>query len=284
MNAKKKLVIGLLILVGGYLALAVAASLIVPKMIVDSERRLFGVRLAAVRVEQDQILLSQRIQDVTNRTLGKGGSKDEEVAALLADPDINRLALVYLGTDWAVQRSGFVGAASHLRREVKRQQEAHKKIEAQTIDLENQMAQRVKDLEQRRKSLNIQFSRLNRKGLDYQAKCDELDDIDRQLRLCRDRSDYHDLAYRRHLAHKEADKKFVEAHANAEAEIFRLASEYQDKTVGTLTRVLAEKMGELRVEANKPDRLRRLMSPFNIWPVNLICRMPLEGGTDGKPL
>ena len=280
----KKLVIGLLILVAGYLALAVAASLVIPKMIVDSERRLFGVRLAAVRVEQDQILLSQRIQDVTNRTLGKGGSKDEEVAALLADPDINRLAFVYLSADWAVQRSGFVGAAAHLRREVRLQQEAQKKIEAQTIELENQMAQRIKDLERRRKSLNIQLSLSNRKSQNHQAKLDELSDIDRQLWLCRDRSDYHDHTYRRHLERKEVDEKFIEAHARAEAEVFRLASEYQDKTVGTLTRVLAEKLGELKVEANKPDRLRRLMSPFNIWPVNLICRMPLEGGADGKPL
>lgn len=282
----KKALIGLLVLAAGYLALAVVAWRTVPKMVADSERRLFGVRLAAARIEQDQILLSQRIQDITNQTLGKGCLKDEEVAALLADPDINRLALVYLGADWAIQRSSLVGAAAHLRREVNQQQERRKELEEQTIMLEKQRAQRIKELERRRKSLNIQLSLLNKKGEGYQSHRCELEDVERQLMLCRDRSDYHDLTYRRHLEHKAQEEQFVEANAKSESEVFRLASDYQAKTVGVLTRVMAEKLGELKVEANKPDRLRRLMSPFNIWPVNLICRMPMpqEGEIDGKPL
>ncbi len=126
---KKKIIIGLSILIGGYLVLAIVASLLVPRMIADSERRLFGIRLATVRVEQDQILLSQRIQDTISQTLDKGRPKDEEVSALLADPDINRLALVYLGADWSVQRSEFIGAVAHLRREIKLQTESKKKLE-----------------------------------------------------------------------------------------------------------------------------------------------------------
>ncbi len=279
---KKKIVIGLLILVGGYLALAVVASLLAPKMIADSERRLFGIRLATARVEQDQILLSQRIQDTISQTLDKGQSKDEEVAVLLTDPDINRLALVYLGADWSVQRSEFIGAVAHLRREIKLQTESKKKLETQTVALEKQTASRVKELERRKRCISLQLSFL--KGDDHRAKLDELNDVDRQLLLLRDRADYHDLTYQKHLAHKETEDKLIEAHAKTEAEVFRLASEYQAKTLGTLARILAEKRSELTVEANRPNRLRQLMSPFNIWPINRICRMPLEEVADGKPL
>lgn len=279
---KKKIVIGLLILVGGYLALAVVASLLAPKMIADSERRLFGIRLATARVEQDQILLSQRIQDIISQTLDKGQSKDEEVAVLLTDPDINRLALVYLGADWSVQRSEFIGAVAHLRREIKLQTESKKKLETQTVALEKQTASRVKELERRKRCISLQLSFL--KGDDHRAKLDELNDVDRQLLLLRDRADYHDLTYQKHLAHKETEDKLIEAHAKTEAEVFRLASEYQAKTLGTLARILAEKRSELTVEANRPNRLRQFMSPFNIWPINRICRMPLEEVADGKPL
>lgn len=279
---KKKIVIGLLILVGGYLALAVVASLLAPKMIADSERRLFGIRLATARVEQDQILLSQRIQDTISQTLDKGQSKDEEVAVLLTDPGINRLALVYLGADWSVQRSEFIGAVAHLRREIKLQTESKKKLETQTVALEKQTASRVKELERRKRCISLQLSFL--KGDDHRAKLDELNDVDRQLLLLRDRADYHDLTYQKHLAHKETEDKLIEAHAKTEAEVFRLASEYQAKTLGTLARILAEKRSELTVEANRPNRLRQLMSPFNIWPINRICQMPLEEVADGKPL
>lgn len=279
---KKKIVIGLLILVGGYLALAVVASLLAPKMIADSERRLFGIRLATARVEQDQILLSQRIQDTISQTLDKGQSKDEEVAVLLTDPDINRLALVYLGADWSVQQSEFIGAVAHLRREIKLQTESKKKLETQTVALEKQTASRVKELERRKRCISLQLSFL--KGDDHRAKLDELNDVDRQLLLLRDRADYHDLTYQKHLAHKETEDKLIEAHAKTEAEVFRLASEYQAKTLGTLAHILAEKRSELTVEANRPNRLRQLMSPFNIWPINRICRMPLEEVADGKPL
>lgn len=38
---------------------------------------------------------------------------------------------------------------------------------------------------------------------------------------------------------------------------------------------MAEKLYELRLESNKPDYLRRILSPFNIWPLNKIVKLPL---------
>lgn len=274
---KRKLVWGSLIAVTVYIILAVVAWLIVPKMIADSEGRLFGVRIAIARLEQDQILLSQRIQAVIDQTLGKGRQKEEEVAALLADPDINHLALVYLGADWVIQRSELVGVAAHMRNLFNQQKKDRNKTLNRLDQREDEILQKVKKLERRKRGILAQMPLMNRGSSSYKSAIDELDEVDRQLFLYMDRRVYLETKRSNDVQRDKMDETFAEARAKTEAEIFRLASEYESKTVGTLARVMAEKLGELRFEANKPTHLRRFMSPFNIWPVNQICQMPLEG-------
>ena len=284
---KKKLTIACVLVclaaVATYLVFAFVAWRTVPKMVADAERRLFGVRVAIARLEQDQILLSQRIQAVTDQTLGKGRPKEEEVAALLADPDINRLAFVYLGADWAIQRSGLVGSAAHLR-DLFNQQKSDRQGARNRMDRhEAEDKRKITELERRKRSLVLQLTTLNRRGNGFASKQLELDDVERQLALYRDRRVYWETQRFDDAQRDKTDEVFAEARAKTEAEVFRLASEYQAQTVGTLTRVMAAKLGELKQEANKPTHIRRFMSPFNIWPVNRICRMPLEG-EDAKQL
>ena len=274
---KRKLVWGSLIAVTVYIVLAVVAWLIVPKMIADSEGRLFGVRIAIARLEQDQILLSQRIQAVIDQTLGKGRLKDEEVATLLADPDINHLALVYLGADWVIQRSELIGVAAHMRNQFSQQKKDRKNTLKRLDQNEDEVLQKIKELERRKRGITTQMPLMNRRSSSFMSAMHELEEVDRQLVLYRDRHIYLDTKRFNDVQRNKIDETFAEAHAKTEAEIFRLASEYESKTVGTLARVMAEKLGELRFEANKPTHLRRFMSPFNIWPINQICRMPLEG-------
>ena len=283
MTRKRKLVLFWGVAVVAYLVLAFVACLVVPKMIADSERRLFGVRLALAQLEQDQILLSQRIQAVTSETLGKGQPKDAEVAALLADPDVNHLAFVYLGADWSLQRSALVGAISHLRAQFEQQKGDRQGVRDRIDQREADLAAKVKKLEQRKRSLGHQITTMDRRSVGFKAKMIELDDVERQLALLRDRNTYWETQRRDDIRRDQSDEVFAEARAKTEAEVFRVANECQANTVGTLIRVLAEKRGDLKFEANKPDRLRRILSPFNIWPINWICRMPLEG-EDAKPL
>ena len=283
MTGKKKLALFGGVLAVGYLVLAIVAWRIVPKSIADSERRLFGVRLALAQLEQDQILLSQRIHAVTSETLGKGQTKDAEVAALLADPDVNHLAFVYLGADWSLQRSALVGAISHLRAQFEQQKGDRQGIRGRIDQREADLAAKVKRLEQRKRSLGHQITTMDRRSVGFKAKMIELDDVERQLALLRDRNTYWEAQRRDDIRRDQSDEVFSEARAKTEAEVFRVANEHQEKTVCTLIRVLAEKRGDLKFEANRPDRLRRILSPFNIWPVNWICRIPLEG-EDAKPL
>ena len=283
MTRKRKLVLFWGVAVVAYLVLAFVACLVVPKMIADSERRLFGVRLALAQLEQDQILLSQRIQAVTSETLGKGQPKDAEVAALLADPDVNHLAFVYLGADWSLQRSALVGAVSHLRAQFEQQKKDRQGVRDRIDQREEELAEEVKDLEKHKRGLGLQLVSMDRRSNSYKVKMIELEDVERKLVLLRDRNAYWETRRADDVRRDKSDELFATARAESESEVFRVANEYQAMTVGTLVRVLDEKRGDLKFEANKPDRLRRILSPFNVWPINRICRMPLEG-EDAKPL
>ena len=271
----KKFCIVLSVLVGLYLISAVVAWLIVPKMCADMERRLFVVRLEPARVEQGQILLSQRIRAITEQTLGKGGAKEQEVAALLADPDINRLAHVYLGADWAIQRSGLLGAVSHLRDQFSLQKHDRESVQKRMDKRKADLERRVKELERRKRNIVMRIGMVGNHSNGRISIQAELDDVERQLKHCRDMRDHWDAEAWTDVRRDKIDETFAEAHTKMESEVFRVVSEYQNNTVGTLSRVMAERLARLKVEANKPDRLRRFMSVFNIWPLNRISRMPL---------
>ena len=256
----RKILIALLVIVVGYIAVAIAAWHILPKMIVDSDRRLIGVRLAIAKLSNDQLVLSQRMLAITDATLGKGKSKVDEVTALLSDPDINHLAVIYMGSDWAIQKSSFMGAVSHMRELVKTQLDARK-------NYKSKLAEKIEKLEARKKSLGIQL----RSPSTERAWHVEMRDIEEQLSRLRNLN-----AHSEEMQSDADARRAIEDNAKNEAEIFKLATDYQGKTVGALSETIAVKLGELRVEENKPERLRRIMSPFNIWPINLISRMPLE--------
>ena len=258
----KKLLITLLVVVVAYLAVAIGAWCIVPRMIANTERRLSGVRFAIANLEQDQILLSERIKAATDSTLKRGQSKADEIAALLSDSDVNHLALVYLGSDWAIQRSGFMGTVSHMR-ELLALQEKERAIYASRTE------KKIKELESRWRTLNRNLSLLHPESIAFAAMEREIREVKEQLNNYR----YSNVLYSEETRRDNDARKFAEVRAKTEAEIFRIASDYQERTVGVLNSVMAEKLGELRYEANKPDYLRRIMSPFNIWPMNVICEM-----------
>ncbi len=260
----KKILITLAIVVGCYLCVAIGAWCIVPRMIANTDRRLLGVRVAIARLEQDQLLLAERIKAATDSTIKRGKSKDEEIVALLSDSDVNHLALVYLGSDWSIQRSGFMGTVAHMRELLALQEKERKNYVSRTDE-------KIKDLERRWRTMNRNLQLAHPGSLGFATMMREINELERQLdnyrlsnALCSEE------ARRDSEAHK-----FAEVRAQTEAEIFRIASDYQERTAGVLNTVMAEKLGELRYEANKPDHLRRIMSPFNIWPLNVICEMPM---------
>ena len=259
----KKLFAICIVAVIAYAALGVAAGYLLPKKIAEAEAKLPGIGVAISRIATDQLCVSERMRQITALTLGKGGSKIEEVSMMLGDSELNRLALTYLGADWSVQRSSFLGNVNHSRKLLKVQKE-------ERMGEETLLNKKIKELENRKRSLQNQMKSPHGSSADRAWRI-EFDDVERQLLAFRSSN-----TYREYIEKDNASAKHIEVKAKNEDELFKLASQCQAQTIGALNQVMAEKLGALRFEEAEPSRLRWQMSFFNVWPLNLICKMPLE--------
>lgn len=252
----KKLVAICVVAVVAYAALGIAAGFLLPKKIEEAEGKLPGIGVAISRIATDQLRVSERMREITALTLEKGGSKIEEVSMMLGDRELNRLALAYLGADWSVQRSSFLGSVNHSRNLLKTQRTEH-------LEEGSLLSQKIKELENRKRSLKHQMKAPHGSSAD-RAWHVEMNDVDRQLLAYRSSN-----TYQEYVEKDRANAKHVEAKAKNEDELFQLANQYQVRTIGVLNQVMASKIGELRFEEAEPSRLRQRMSFFNIWPLNL---------------
>lgn len=259
----KKLFVICIVAIIAYAALGIAAGYLLPRKIKEAEGKLPGIGVAISRIATDQLRVSERMRDITALTLGKGGSKIEEVSMLLGDPELNRLALTYLGSDWSVQHSSFLGSVNHSRKLLKVQKE-------ERMGEETLLNKKIKELENRKRSLQNQLKTPRGTSAD-RAWHVEMNDIERQLVTFRSSN-----TYREYIEKDNAAAQHVEAKAKNEDALFKLACQYQAQTIGALNQEMAEKLGALRFEEAEPSRLRWQMSLFNIWPLNLICKMPVE--------
>lgn len=258
----KKLLVVCVVAGVGYVALSIAAMRLLSAKIEEAEWKLPGIGAAISRIAADQLQASERMRDITSQTLERGGSKIEEVSMMLGDPELNRLALTYLGADWSVQRSSFLGSVNHSRKSLTVQKTEGMK--------EGVLNKKIKDLEKRKRSLQYQLKAPRGTSSD-RAWHVEMCDVERQLWDFQQSN-----LYREYVNKDNTTMRHVEAKAKNEDGLFKLASQYQAQTIGVLIRVMAEKLGELRLEEAEPSRLRRQMSWFNVWPLNLICKMPME--------
>ena len=259
----KKLIVICVVAVICYAAVGVAAGYLLPAKIKEAERKLPGIGAAISRIATDQLRVSERMRDITAKTLERGGSKIDEVSMMLGDTELNRLAMVYLGADWSVPRSSFLGSVNHSRNLLKTQRKEQQQGESL-------LSQKIKELENRKRSLQHQMKAPHGSSAD-RAWHVEMDEVDRQLLAYRSSNTYNE-----YIEKDRANAKHVEAKAKNEEALFQLASQYQVQTIGALNQVMASKIGELRFEEAEPSRLRHRMSFFNIWPLNLLCRMPVE--------
>lgn len=255
----KKLLYMIGVAAAGYLAAAFAAWHFIPEKIADSERRLVGVRVAIARISQDQNALSQSIKAVTDSTLGKGRSKVDEVEAMLGDDDVNRLSEMYLGGDFALQRSSFMGEVSHLRESMNIRFDSGK-----TPDNANK--KRIDELKARKRRLTHQMRSPAKEG----ARRAELDDIEALL------ADLQQAGMENPDRGDSESKGKAAARAEWEAKVYQIAAGYQKNTIGKLDAVMKAKLAELRMEENRPARLRAVMSPFDIWPLNSVFERKSE--------
>lgn len=110
----KKLLAWGVVLIVAYALLGIAAGRLLSAKIEEAERKLPGIGVAISRIATDQLRASERMRDITSKTLEQGGSKVDEVAMMLGDAELNRLALAYLGADGRHVASGDGGGARRI--------------------------------------------------------------------------------------------------------------------------------------------------------------------------
>jgi len=274
MKSGTKAVVFVGVLAAGYAAVAIAAWRIMPGKIAEAEQKRVGVTMALSKIANDQLTVSRRISDITAQTLGKGRDKASQVSELLGDPALNRMALTYTGADWATMRSSFVGNVKHMRDLLKMQKGDRKKQISR-------MNEKIKELERKRRILletTVPTANRNSGGsnIPHEQWRRKVDDIDRQLSMFRSST-----AYREYLENDKSADNEIEVKKKTEAAIFKVASECEAQTVGKLVQTMAEKATALRYEEAEPDRLRQQMTYFDVWPFNMLFKMP-SGERDGK--
>jgi len=265
MKTRYKVLIWIAVLAVAYVAVAVAAWRIMPAKIADAESKRPGITMALAKVANDQLAVSRRISEITKRTLGNGQDKAAQVAMLLGDDELNRFALTYMGADWATMHSSFSGNVKHMRDLLKMQKSDRDKYVSKLNQKIKELENRKAELLQKQKHPNTWANR----HVNEQWRL-QLEDVDRQLWAWRSSNTYREYVEKDKLANSE-----VEAKANTEAAIFKLASEYEAQTVGQLVSIMAEQATALRYEEAEPERMRHKMSYFNIWPLNKLAAMPL---------
>lgn len=261
----KKLFVIAFLLAVAYLAAGVCAWRMLPAKIAEAERKRAGVTLACAKVADDQLAVSQRIAEITAQTLDRGRDKAEQVSMMLGDATLNRMALTYMGADWSVTRSGFVGNLKHMRDRQRAQNSDQKKRE-------DQLEKKIEKIEYRKRQVLREMSAPHdsaHRHKEEQWKA-ELRDLDRQLAMLRDTSQYRDK-----LDKTGSSEAGAVAETDGKTAIFKLATDCEAQTVGRLVKALAEKSASLKSEESEVEKLKDRLSFFNVWPLNKLAGKPI---------
>jgi len=213
-----------------------------------------GVDLAIAKLTADRKTLSLRTAAIAEVAHRSGKSTVDEVAELMADEDLNRLALLYMGADWSIPRGAFLGSVRQIR-ELQRMQELDR------VRRVKELRDRLGQFERRRRIID---TRLDAKS-DLHNRAQEKAEIDRQLLELRASQTYREFVETDALSVKNADAK-----AMVEKTIAKIAEEYRAASVVRLDAVLAESLTEQRAAAEALDRLKRVFSWTDFWPLNVL--------------
>lgn len=284
---------GSILIVGGAVA---AWQLHLARCAAVAEEKLPVIECAIAKVTADQALMSDRIREIGRRIEQQHKTKVDETEALLVDKDLNRLALLYLGSDWALPRSEFAGSVRHMKKLHNMQQAARKEYRAK-ID------KQIKRLEEEKR--RIEQGLYTMRGPRSHSPYDKV--IKRSGRLYNPR--WHNY-YRHHTGlysskevvysnHESESEKIGERNVNeitkelailkstdkyqmelgddelkrtSENEIFKLAGEYRESTITLLDEVMGEWKKLLAYEYDRALNARNRWVRLGIWPFKAMAK------------
>lgn len=142
----------------GYGVLAYLALSVYPEKIRQEQSRMPAVRAALQELTGDQLMLSKKIQEMADSVSKNGLSKVQATSRLLADGDVNRLALNYLGND-------FLHACETLEKQ-----------RSENERFERELQRKMLELNGRKKALSNDFvGRIGKGSREWNRKWEEVE-------------------------------------------------------------------------------------------------------------
>lgn len=210
-----------------------------------------GVQTTIAKFEADREIVSSRVRAVTEASLRDNSSEAAEVFALMGDTDLNRLALLYMGADWAIPRDAFQGRVRALLKSGRNQMDERTKRA-------ERCQQAMTKLERRRRLLQMS---LNAPSASRKARR-ELSDLEREIADLKSSKDYVELIAPNTV--KEANRA---EKARVSDEISRLTAEYRRDSVERLEIVINESLAKQKEKLALLDRRNVVYRWLDFWPL-----------------
>ena len=249
----------LLFFVGG--AYVGYVLLYLPKVVKANEDRILAVQHAISEVSKDQLLLSQTISDIADRVIASGKGKEDMVRELLSNPVVNRLALNYMGIDFATQKGMFYGAIKHAR-SVKN---TKTDVRRRRIGTEKELKAKLKKLESKKRFLLATRSSAvsGYSHSQWAVWQREMDDIDSQIHYLRE------LVLGENLQRGKVMDKEDDAKAQYSKTILEIATEYEKNTIVQLERAIASRRMAYMEDEARIVILRDRFNAMAFWPLSV---------------
>lgn len=213
-----------------------------------------GLQTAVSKLESDQHIVYSRVTEISNASFRSDQSTADEVAELLGDGDLNRLALRYMGADWSIPRSVFLGRVKELRTRAKKQVDArYSRIMRCKRTLEM--------LESHKRHIGMY---LNSPSVLKMARR-ELSDIERRIAEVQATEEYRELA-----GLKAGGEKNIRELLAADDEIGHLAEEWRRDSVERLDGAIEARLAECQERLLRLERLQVVLSWLDFEPLSTL--------------
>lgn len=214
------------------------------------ERKRKGVDVALSVLVADQLRVTDRMLAITGRTLDAGRSMLEEMREVLADRELNRLALTYMGKDWSGERSEFLGRIERRRKEIRTCQEE-----------KSVLKNRIRELENRKRSLSHYLKMPSSNSRDRLIAISE---INRQLEELK----------------SSVEERDAHIKSGITGEMDEVVVKCRKETIVALQKGLADRLELLRKEELSISYLQTAFRWFKVWPVGWLVKI-IRGEDNG---
>ena len=267
----KVVLVGVGCLAALYVVFATVMIWYFPKRIALEESRLPGIKSVIAETTSDQLLLSKRINEIVDWAKVENKKKVDVVYTMLSDADVNRLALNYIGRDFATYKSSFVSEIKHARELLKKQRDIYIKENEKADDLKK----KLRILESRKKFLYEEPGGHGHAywGVDGHSESWylKMNDIDSQIHKLRE------IELAREVKNLNSKDIYANAQALLEKHLFSIARDYEQKTIVILEKVIAERKVAFKNDEQRILLLRDRYSAFNVWPLPAMQRFFFKG-------